>query len=92
MLSITVESDVVKLVGKLSRFDNFKGLSIPQPQNDFLSLDMAEFSTDTAGLAWLVKQKLLLEAAGVELKWHNVTDELVKLASISNVIDILGIE
>ena len=96
IVKLIVEGELVKVSGELTRTTVPK-LTIKERKR-FLSqsnviLDLAAVSkVDTAGLSWLFV--LIEEAKGkdCQLKFVNASTELIKLAALSSVDNLLPIE
>lgn len=91
MIEIQQTAQNIKLIGSLTRFDNIGSLSLPVNDKN-INVDLMELTIDTAGLAWLLQQKLVLAAQSVVIAWQNVPQDLSNLARISDVNHILEIE
>ncbi len=92
-ISIAIaESGCHVISGSLSRFEALDKLKLDVSNETELNLDLSQLDTvDTAGLAWLLQAKYLLQGKNKTLLFKNPSDKLIKLASISGVNDILGI-
>ena len=92
MVEVSLSGKVMVFTGNLTRFDNFSRAVLPAYNEKEVSFDVANLHVDTAGLAWLIKQKINLAESGIQIHWLHASQELMKLATINNVLDILGIE
>ena len=90
-MSFEVEGQTLRILGELDRF------TLGAPQNyqypnmtGDITVDLKKVNnTDTAGLAWLLRLVSTYEQKGHQLTITNQPEQLIALASISNVLNLL---
>ena len=89
--SITLTSDVLKLAGALDRFNlGDKAMyRYPKVTGD-LTVDLTDVTaTDTAGLSYLLDLIAFYESKSINVKISYIPEQLIALAQISNVLELL---
>jgi ABC-type transporter Mla MlaB component len=90
-IELNATNDGLSIQGKLDRF-NLSAKQIPHfPKvGDDVTIDMKDVSSsDTAGLAWLIKMVAFYQSKNKKVSIINQPKQLIALASISNVLELL---
>ena len=90
-IELSATNDGLSIKGKLDRF-NLSAQQIPRfPKvGDDVTIDLKDVSrSDTAGLAWLLKMVAFYQSKDKKVSIINQPEQLIALASISNVIELL---
>jgi len=91
---ISLENNTLTVSGVLERFNLGEKQHHRFPKvSDAIEIDLNAVSNmDTAGLAWLMKLVAFYQKRNCKVKISNVPDQLIALAEISNVLELLPIE
>lgn len=93
-MSFSVDGQSLSVVGELDRFTLSEAAAYKYPTlNGAITVDLAKVSnTDTAGLAWLLKLVSNYKQHGHQVRVVNPPKQLIALASISNVLNLLPLD
>ena len=93
-VSFNLENNTLKVSGALERFylGDKRHYQFPKVAQS-IDIDLTKVvSVDTAGLAWLLKLVSFYQQHRLTVKISNVPEQLIALAGISNVLELLPIE
>lgn len=94
VLAISNEDNTLVVTGELDRFglSELSKIRFPIVQGD-VTLDLKNVQhTDTAGLAWLLKLVNFYQNRQHQISIVNLSEQLIALATISNVLELLPIK